>query len=296
MAGARRQVIQDRPPGSCSARIRAEVIIPRSPTMISSRRANFPRTTSTAWMNAAGSAVLAGKTRIATGRPSESVEQPVLDLLAALRAPARTLVEVVAAGSPPSDLPLPGRPASVGWRRSPALRACSGRQRATASRAAPRARRPAQGSAGRRPFPTRARSRCTENRVSLSVSGRPRKSRPPGSPAHTTGATDRSSESALATGSFAKYPAPNAMHCTTYQNRSARSHLRQARVAERLLGRDVGEVHGSARGGRRGTRHRGRCGGHLAEGAARACHRLWLRGLKSPGSGKMAACRALGGT
>ena len=38
--------------------------------------ANLLRTTSTAWMNAAGSAVLPGNTLIATGRPSGSVSSP----------------------------------------------------------------------------------------------------------------------------------------------------------------------------------------------------------------------------
>jgi hypothetical protein len=74
------------------------------------------------------------------------------------RALARTLVEDVAAGSP--------APASDASPRMLAVRSVADRwrQRATASSAAPRTRRPAQGSAGRRPFPMRARSRCTENR------------------------------------------------------------------------------------------------------------------------------------
>jgi hypothetical protein len=76
MAGARRQVIQLSPPSSRRASIRAEVIIPRSPTKVSSRSPNLTRTSSTASVNAVGSAVLPGKTRIATGRPCRSVSSP----------------------------------------------------------------------------------------------------------------------------------------------------------------------------------------------------------------------------
>ena len=56
--------------------MRAEVIIPRSPTMTISCRPNFFRTTLTMAVNAAGSPVLPGNTRTATGRPSGSVSSP----------------------------------------------------------------------------------------------------------------------------------------------------------------------------------------------------------------------------
>ncbi len=56
--------------------IRALVIIPRSPTMTIWASPNFFRTTSTMAVNAAGSPVLPGKTRTATGRPAGSVSSP----------------------------------------------------------------------------------------------------------------------------------------------------------------------------------------------------------------------------
>jgi len=59
-----------------SASIRAVVIIPRSPTRTSWCRSKLPRTTSTAWVNAVGSAVLPANTRTATGRPFGSVSSP----------------------------------------------------------------------------------------------------------------------------------------------------------------------------------------------------------------------------
>ena len=52
------------------------MIIPRSPTITASVMPNVPRTTSTAWTNAFGSAVLPGKTRTAAGRPSRAVSSP----------------------------------------------------------------------------------------------------------------------------------------------------------------------------------------------------------------------------
>jgi hypothetical protein len=54
--------------GWFSAAIRAEVIIPRSPTMTILASLNLSRTTVTIWVNAVGSPVLPGKTRTATGR------------------------------------------------------------------------------------------------------------------------------------------------------------------------------------------------------------------------------------
>ena len=75
-AGARRAVTQPNPPSSRSAAILALVIIPRSPTSTRSVSPNLARTTSTAAVNAVGSAVLPAKTRTATGRPSGSVSSP----------------------------------------------------------------------------------------------------------------------------------------------------------------------------------------------------------------------------
>ena len=65
-------------PSSCwfSAAIRAEVIMPRSPTMTIRASPNLSRTTSTMPVNAAGSPVLPGSTRTATGRPAGSVSSP----------------------------------------------------------------------------------------------------------------------------------------------------------------------------------------------------------------------------
>jgi hypothetical protein len=63
-------------PSSLSASMRAEVIIPRSQTRVSWAIPNLVRTTSTASVNAVESAVLPGKTRIATGRPAGSVSSP----------------------------------------------------------------------------------------------------------------------------------------------------------------------------------------------------------------------------
>src|ERR1019366_5701163 len=76
MAGWRRQVIHAIPSSFRRSLIRAEVIIPRSPTMITFCRENVPRTASTASGNAFGSAVLPANTRTATGRPSLSVSSP----------------------------------------------------------------------------------------------------------------------------------------------------------------------------------------------------------------------------
>jgi hypothetical protein len=79
MAGARRQVSQPMPSSSGSSRnvsIRAEVIMPRSPTITIWRRPNVSRTILTASMNDVGSPVLPGKTRTAIGRPAGSVSSP----------------------------------------------------------------------------------------------------------------------------------------------------------------------------------------------------------------------------
>ena len=56
--------------------MRAEVIMPRSPTMTILASLNFSRTTSVIWVSAAGSPVLPGNTRTATGRPAGSVSSP----------------------------------------------------------------------------------------------------------------------------------------------------------------------------------------------------------------------------
>ncbi len=50
--------------------------MPRSPTMTILARPNFSRTTCTMPVNAAGSPVLPGRTRTATGRPAGSVSSP----------------------------------------------------------------------------------------------------------------------------------------------------------------------------------------------------------------------------
>ena len=68
--------------------MRAEVIIPRSPTMTRWGSPNWWRTTSTMSLNAAGSAVLPGKTRMATGVPSRAVRSPY-SIWALLRLPSR---------------------------------------------------------------------------------------------------------------------------------------------------------------------------------------------------------------
>ena len=70
IAGARRAVIHDRPPGSRSSRMRALVSRPRSPTMI--MRSSEKRSLSfCTWaLNVPGSAVLPSKTSTATGHPS----------------------------------------------------------------------------------------------------------------------------------------------------------------------------------------------------------------------------------
>ncbi len=56
--------------------MRAAVIMPRSPAMTIFRNPNLSRTTSVISVNAAGSPVLPGSTRTATGRPSGSVSSP----------------------------------------------------------------------------------------------------------------------------------------------------------------------------------------------------------------------------
>jgi len=56
--------------------MRAEVIMPRSPTITIWVSLNFSRTMATASMNAVGSAVLPANTVIATGRPAGSVSSP----------------------------------------------------------------------------------------------------------------------------------------------------------------------------------------------------------------------------
>ena len=58
------------------ASMRAEVIMPRSPTMTTAESPKRSRTLPTAAMNAIGSAVLPAKTSTATGRPSTSVMSP----------------------------------------------------------------------------------------------------------------------------------------------------------------------------------------------------------------------------
>ena len=74
--GARRQVNHPRSPTSRSAVMRAEVIMPRSPTMVRRSSAKRFRMVSTIAMKALGSAVLPLKTSMATGRPSLSVKSP----------------------------------------------------------------------------------------------------------------------------------------------------------------------------------------------------------------------------
>ena len=76
MAGWRRQVIHAMPSSSRRSVIRADVIIPRSPTMIIFSSPNFSRTAATASGKAFGSAVFPGNTRTPTGRPSLSVSSP----------------------------------------------------------------------------------------------------------------------------------------------------------------------------------------------------------------------------
>ena len=76
MAGRRRQVIHVMPAILRRSLIRAEVIMPRSPTMIICSMPNVPRTACTASGNVFGSPVLPAKTRTATGRPSRLVSRP----------------------------------------------------------------------------------------------------------------------------------------------------------------------------------------------------------------------------
>jgi hypothetical protein len=59
-----------------SAKMRAEVIMPRSPTSTSRVNPKRSRITSTMSVNTLGSAVLLGNTRTATGRPAGSVSTP----------------------------------------------------------------------------------------------------------------------------------------------------------------------------------------------------------------------------
>ena len=59
-----------------SASMRAEVIMPRSPTSTSRAMPSVSRITVTISVNATGSAVLPGNTRTATGRPAGSVSTP----------------------------------------------------------------------------------------------------------------------------------------------------------------------------------------------------------------------------
>ncbi len=56
--------------------MRAEVIMPRSPTMTICSSPNFSRTTFTMPVNAPGSPVLPENTRTATGRSAGSVSSP----------------------------------------------------------------------------------------------------------------------------------------------------------------------------------------------------------------------------
>ena len=74
--GARSAVIQSAPGRVRSAVIRACVIIPRSPTKVTSVRPKRSRTAAVAAMNAVGSAVLPANTSTATGRPSASARIP----------------------------------------------------------------------------------------------------------------------------------------------------------------------------------------------------------------------------
>ena len=78
MAGARSAVSQPRSESlsARSASMRADVIMPRSPTSTVWVSVNLSRTILTASMKAVGSAVLPGNTLIATGRPSGSVSSP----------------------------------------------------------------------------------------------------------------------------------------------------------------------------------------------------------------------------
>ena len=88
IAGARRQVIHAIPSSSRRALIRAEVIMPRSPTMIICLSPNVPRTASTASGKVVGSPVFPVNTRTATGRPSGSVSSPY-SICALPRLPSR---------------------------------------------------------------------------------------------------------------------------------------------------------------------------------------------------------------
>jgi hypothetical protein len=69
-------VIQLAPGSWRSAVIRAVVIIPRSPTKVTSVRPNRSRTVVTAAMNAVGSPVLPANTSTPTGRPWGSAMMP----------------------------------------------------------------------------------------------------------------------------------------------------------------------------------------------------------------------------
>ncbi len=75
-AGARSAVSQPRSVSWRRASIRAEVIIPRFPTIIRSVRAKVSRTIATAAMNAAGSAVLPPKDPDRDRAPGRVGEQP----------------------------------------------------------------------------------------------------------------------------------------------------------------------------------------------------------------------------
>ena len=160
IAGWRRQVIHAIPSSSRRSLIRAVVIIPRSPTMIIFSRANFCRTALTASGKAFGSAVLPANTRTATGRPSLSVEQPVLDLrLAALAVPG-----VAVGGQLAVRAFHPGATTGRTWRSRPrpgAGRRAASRCRPGALAASPSRRRCHRWTRPPRPGPGRGSRRPT---------------------------------------------------------------------------------------------------------------------------------------
>ena len=133
--------------------MRAEVIIPRSPTMTRRSRPKRSRTTFTISTKEVGSAVLPGKTRIATGQPAGSVKSPY-SIWGFPRLPSRRVAEGRQRAVPPlhpgggevevrTPRRVVARPRGGAWRATPRWR--PGAHRASPSPHRPRRSRPLQG-------------------------------------------------------------------------------------------------------------------------------------------------------
>src|SRR6516162_1646094 len=89
ICGALSAVIQSSPAGFSSLRMRALVIMPRSPTSTTRDRPKSPLSLSICPANVIGSAVLPSKTSTATGQPLAAHNRPLDDLQFALLAVSR---------------------------------------------------------------------------------------------------------------------------------------------------------------------------------------------------------------